>query len=69
VRDTIRARHPAQMNDSQLEAAIHSAHRALITARYIRGKAAAWRIMTRLIRCRSPEAIARMEQERGLVRQ
>ena len=58
----------AQLSDSDIENAIRRAHLALITAKELRSKAAAWRIMCRLIKGRSPEAIARMEQERGLAR-
>lgn len=58
----------AQLSDSQLERAIHLSHRRLISARDVPGKAAAWRVLCHLIKARSPEAIARMERERGLVR-
>lgn len=58
-----------QLSDSQfLEQAIHRCHRRLVTARDLPSKAAAWRVLCRLIKARSPEAIARLEQERGLVK-
>jgi hypothetical protein len=58
----------AQLSDSQLENAIRIAHRALINAKEHRSKAAAWRVMSELIKGRSPQAVARMEQERGLAK-
>ena len=59
----------AQLSDSELERAIKLSHRRLISARDICEKAAAWQVLCRLIKSRSPKAIARMELERGLVRQ
>jgi hypothetical protein len=57
-----------QLSDSQLEQVIHRCHRRLVTARDLPSKAAAWRVLCRLIKTRSPEAIARLERERGLVK-
>jgi hypothetical protein len=57
----------AQLSDSQLEQVIHRCHRRLVAARDLPGRAAAWRLMRRLIRARSPETVARLERERGLV--
>jgi hypothetical protein len=58
----------AQISDSQLEQVIHRCHRRLVAARDLPSRAAAWRVLCRLIKSRSPEAIARLEQERGLVK-
>jgi hypothetical protein len=58
----------AQLSDSQLELAIHLSHRRLISASDIPSKAAAWRVMCQLIKGRSPQTVARMEQERGLAK-
>lgn len=57
-----------QISDSQLEQIIHRCHRRLVSARDLPTKAAAWRVLCRLIKARSPEAIARMERERGLTK-
>jgi len=57
-----------QLSDSQLEQVIHRCHRRLVAARDLPSRAAAWRILCRLIKARSPEAIARLERERGLVK-
>lgn len=56
-----------QLSPSQLEHVIHRCHRRLISAHDLPTKAAAWRVLCRLIKARSPETIARMERERGLV--
>jgi len=58
----------AQISDSQREQVIHRCHRRLVAASDMSTKAAAWRLMRRLIRQRSPKAIAKLEAERGLVR-
>ena len=60
-------RRVAQLSDSQLEQAIRLSHRRLVSARDLPTKAAAWNVLSRLIKARSPETIARMELERGLV--
>lgn len=60
-------RRVAQLSDSQLEQAIHLSHRRLISATDLVTKAAAWNILCRLIKSRSPERITRMEIERGLI--
>ncbi len=56
------------LNDDQLENAIDRAHRALVTRSSLKGKAKAWRWLSALIKARSPEAIRRLEEQRGLVR-
>jgi hypothetical protein len=61
-------RRVAQLDDSELERAINLSHRQLVLARDLPNKAAAWRVLCRLIKARSPEAIARMERERGLAK-
>jgi len=58
----------AQLSDHQLEQVIHRCHRRLVAASDLRSKAVAWRMLSRLIKARSPEAIARLERERGLVK-
>jgi hypothetical protein len=58
----------AQLDDAQRENAIQFAHHALVAAGARRDKIAAWRVLRKLVRSRSPEAIARLERERGLVR-
>lgn len=60
------ARRLKQLSDDQRENAIQFAHRALASSRDTRSKAAAWRVLSRLIKSRSPQAIARLEIERGL---
>ena len=60
-------RRVAQLSDSQIEEAIHLSHRQLVLAHDLRTKMAAWQVLRRLIKSRSPKAIARMERERGLV--
>jgi hypothetical protein len=56
----------AQLSDSQLEQVIHRCHRRLVAAADLPSKAAAWRVLRQLVNSRSPEAIARLERERGL---
>jgi hypothetical protein len=68
VRNIMRAPRLAQLTDSQRENAIRTAHRALVGSQDKSSKAAAWRVLCRLIKSRSPEAIARLEEERGLAR-
>jgi len=68
MRNTIRAARRAQLSDAAREVAITHAHRALITARDLRSKFGAWKVMRDLIRGRSAEAIARLEHERGLAK-
>ncbi len=58
----------AQLDDSQRETAILFAHRALVAACCRRDQIAAWKVLRRLIRSRSREAISRLERERGLVK-
>lgn len=58
----------AQISDSQLEQVIHRCHRRLVSAPDLSSKAAAWRVLCRLVKSRSPEAIGRLERERGLVK-
>jgi len=64
----MRGRHLAQISDSQLEQVIHRCHRRLVTAQDLPSKAAAWRVLCRLIKSRSPAAIARLEVQRGLTK-
>jgi hypothetical protein len=68
MRNLSLAPHLVQLSDTDIERAIRTAHRALVNAKGHGSKASAWRVLCQLIRIRSPEAIARMEQERGLVR-
>lgn len=56
------------LNDTARELAIRRCHRTLIVAADMPSKAAAWRMMCKLIKSRSPEAVARLEEERGLAR-
>jgi hypothetical protein len=58
----------AQLTDAQRENAIRLAHRALVGRPSLKGKAEAWQRLCTLIKSRSPAAIARLEQERGLVK-
>ena len=58
----------AQLSDSQLEQVIHRCHRRLVTAPDFQSKAAAWRVRCRLIKSRSPAAVAHLEVERGLAK-
>jgi hypothetical protein len=58
----------AQLSDSQLEQAIHRCHRRLVSACDVPSKAAAWNVLSRLVKSRSPEAVARMERERGVAK-
>ena len=62
------ARHLTQLNDTDLERAIHVCYRSLVTARSHPSKAAAWRVMCRLIGQRTQQGIDKLEAQRGLVR-
>lgn len=69
MRNTMRAPCLAQSNDAHLEREINFAHGSLVAARDILGQRAAWQELCRLIKARSPEAVARLERERGLAPQ
>jgi hypothetical protein len=56
----------AQLTDAQRENAIQFAHGALVGIKSDIHKAAAWRVLCRLIKSRTHEAVARLEFERGL---
>jgi hypothetical protein len=60
-------RRTAQLTDSERENGIQFAYRALMAARDKPSQFAGWRVMRRLIRSRTPEAVARLERDRGLV--
>ncbi len=66
MRNVHRARHLAQLTNTDLERAIDVCYRSLITAREGPSKTAAWRVMRRLIQQRTPQNIAKLEAQRGL---
>jgi hypothetical protein len=61
------ARQVAQQNDGIREDAICLAYRLFVEADSP-NQAIAWRNLKCWINCRSPEQVARLERERGLVR-
>jgi hypothetical protein len=54
------------LDDSQREHAIHLAHRALVSSKDRNAKFAAWKVMARLIKSRSQQAVERLKHQRGL---
>ena len=64
----MRAPRLAQLTDTDLERAIDVCYRSLVAARSHPSKAAAWRVMCRLIGQRTQQGIDKLEAQRGLVR-
>jgi hypothetical protein len=56
-----------RINDTQIEYAIQQCYLSLISAPDAATKHERWRQLVHLVNRRSPEAVARLEQERGLV--
>jgi hypothetical protein len=64
----MRAPRSAQLKDSQRDTAIELALRILVAAPGVDDKARAWQILSQLVKGRSPAQVARLEEQRGLVR-